>query len=169
MPNKQALLEFLIHIIPEHDNIYTRFFYVKIFVKAKHHFAFFILIILGGTLLFFSSELFLPDAIKKLVFRSPQIDTIGHFIVFFILTWAVSSILKLSLTASFLTLAFYGALSELGQLYLGFRSAEFSDFFADIAGISLYIFLKYSHLRYKIFTLKRIIQAKKPVSVKLNQ
>ncbi len=138
-------------------------------MKAQHHLIFFILIVTGASLLFFSSELLLPDAIKKLIFRSPQIDTIGHFIGFFVLTWLVSSILKFSLLNTLFTLSFYAALSELGQYYLGFRNAEFSDFFADIAGVSLYLFLKYTYLRYKLFTLKRIIQVRESAKVKLNQ
>jgi len=138
-------------------------------VKARHHLIFFILIITSAILLFFSSELLLPDAIKKLIFRSPAIDTIGHFIGFFVLTWLVASILKLSLLSTLFTLSFYAALSELGQYYLGFRNAEFSDFFADIAGISLYIFLKYTFLKYKVFMLKRIIQAKQAAKAKLSK
>jgi len=137
-------------------------------VKAHHHLAFFILILCCAALLFFSSELLLPDTIKKLVFRSPQIDTIGHFIGFFVLTWLASSILKLSLLSTLFTLSFYAALSELGQYYLGFRNAEFSDFFADIAGICLYIFLKYTYLKYKLFTLKKIIKTNQTAKVKLN-
>ena len=129
-------------------------------MKVKHHLIFFIIILTCAILLFFSSELLLPEAIKKLVFRSPQIDTIGHFICFFILTWVVSSILKFSLINTFLTLSFYAALSELGQYYLGFRNGEFSDFFADIVGISLYLLLKFSYLKYKIFILKQIIRLK---------
>jgi len=135
-------------------------------VKAQHHLTFFILIVTCAALLFFSSELLLPEAIKRLVFRSPAIDTIGHFIGFFVLTWLVSSIIKLSLLSTLFTLIFYGALSELGQYYLGFRNAEFSDFFADVAGISLYILLKYAYLKYKIFTLKRIIKVRQISKVK---
>lgn len=138
-------------------------------MKAYHHLAFFILIILGASLLFFSSELLLPDTIKRLVFRSPQIDTIGHFIGFFVLTWLISSVIKLSLLSSLFTLSFYAALSELGQYYLGFRNAEFSDFFADIAGVSLYIFLKYTHLTYKLFILKKIIEINQATQTKVNQ
>jgi len=138
-------------------------------VKAKHHLLFFILLLASASLLFFSSELLLPESIKKLVFRSPQIDTIGHFIGFFVLTWLVSSILKLSLLSTLFTLSLYAALSELGQLYLGFRNAEFSDFWADIAGISLYILLKYSYLKYKIFTLKRMIKIEQVAKAKLCQ
>lgn len=136
-------------------------------MKAQHHLAFFILIFCSAILLFFSSELLLPEAIKRLVFRSPQIDTIGHFIGFFVLTWLVSSILKFSLLSTLFTLSFYAALSELGQYYLGFRNAEFSDFFADIVGISLYIFLKHTYLKYKSLILKRM--TKQAAKAKLNQ
>ena len=171
MPNKQAFREIITQHSLYRDIIYILFLNLITFLllKARHHLAFFMIVIGCASLLFFSSELLLPEAIKKLVFRSPQIDTIGHFICFFILSWVVCSILKLSLLRTFITLTFYAALSELGQYYLGFRRAEFSDFFADVAGISLYIFLKYSHLRYKLFTLKRIIKAKESASVKVNQ
>lgn len=129
-------------------------------MKVQHHLVFFMLIITGAVLLFFSSELLLPEAIKKLIFRSPQIDTIGHFIGFFVLAWIVSSVLKLSILSSLFTLIFYAALSELGQYYLGFRNAEFSDFFADITGISVYLFLKYTYSRYKTLILKNIIKTR---------
>jgi hypothetical protein len=137
-------------------------------VKAQHHLIFFLLVLCAASLLFFSSELLLPESIKKIVFRSPQIDTIGHFIGFFILTWFVSSILKLSIFNTFFSLSFYSALSELGQYYLGFRNGEFSDFFADIAGISLYLFLKYVYLLYKFYTLKRIIHTRESAKVRTN-
>ena len=104
---------------------------------------------IAAILLFFSSELLLPAELKKIIFRSPQIDTIGHFISFFILAWLVHSLIKLTLLETLITLSFYGALSELGQYYLGFRNGEFSDFFADIAGISLFILLKLLYLAYK--------------------
>lgn len=118
-------------------------------MKIRHHLTFFILIISAAILLFFSSELLLPAELKKIVFRSPQIDTIGHFIGFFILAWLVHSLIKLTLIETFITLIFYGALSELGQYYLGFRNGEFSDFYADIAGISSFILLKLLYLVYK--------------------
>jgi VanZ family protein len=118
-------------------------------LKTRHHLTFFILIISAAILLFFSSELLLPAELKKIVFRSPQIDTIGHFIGFFVLAWLVHSLIKLTLRETLITLSFYGALSELGQYYLGFRNGEFSDFFADVAGISLFILLKLLYLTYK--------------------
>jgi len=124
-------------------------------LKTRHHLTFFILIISAAILLFFSSELLLPAALKKIVFRSPQIDTIGHFIGFFVLAWLVHSLIKLTLVETSITLSFYGALSELGQYYLGFRNGEFSDFFADIAGISLFILLKSLYLIYKKACIKK--------------
>lgn len=114
------------------------------------------LILSTAILLFFSSELLLPAELKKIVFRSPQIDTIGHFISFFILAWIVHSLIKLTLLKTLITLSFYGALSELGQYYLGFRNGEFSDFFADITGISLFIVLKLLYLAYKKYLIKTL-------------
>lgn len=129
------------------------------------------MIISAAILLFFSSELLLPTELKKIVFRSPQIDTIGHFISFFILAWLTHSVLKLTLVKILITLSFYGALSELGQYYLGFRNGEFSDFFADIAGISSFILLKLLYLAYrrsciKPFSKKHSITSKFPRSDK---
>jgi VanZ family protein len=117
-------------------------------VKKRHHFTFFLLIISAVILLFFSSELSLPPALKILVFHSSQIDTIGHFIVFFILAWVTHSLIKLTLKEVFITLSFYGAMSEIGQYYLGFRNGEVTDFFADVAGVSLFILLKLLYLTY---------------------
>lgn len=125
-------------------------------MKIRHHLTFFILIISAAILLFFSSELLLPTELKRLVFRSPQIDTIGHFIGFFILAWLVHSLIKLTLRETLITLSFYGALSELGQYYLGFRNGEFSDFFADIVGISSFILLKLLYFTYKKVLIKQV-------------
>lgn len=118
-------------------------------MKIRHHLTFFILIISAAILLFFSSELLLPIELKKVIFRSPQIDTIGHFISFFILAWLIHSLMKLTLLETLITLSFYGALSELGQYYLGFRNGELSDFYADITGVGLFILLKLLYLIYK--------------------
>lgn len=125
-------------------------------MKIRHHLTFFIIIISTAMLLFFSSELLLPTELKKIVFRSPKIDTIGHFIAFFILAWLIHSLIKLTLVKTFITLSFYGALSELGQYYLGFRNGELSDFFADIAGISSFILLKLLYLAYKNIYFKKL-------------
>lgn len=126
------------------------------FVKARYHLLFFSLLVIAAVLLFFSSAFLLPAELKNAVFRSPQIDTIGHFISFFILAWVIHSHLKISLITTFSTLTFYGAFTELGQYYLGFRNGEFSDFFADILGILLFIVLKKLYLFYKqvLFSIK---------------
>jgi VanZ family protein len=123
-------------------------------VKIRHHLTFFILIISAAILLFFSSELLLPIELKKVIFRSPQIDTIGHFISFFILAWLIHSLMKLTLLETLITLSFYGALSELGQYYLGFRNGELSDFYADVTGVGLFILLKLLYLIYKKFLVR---------------
>lgn len=137
-------------------------------MKAHHHLTFFILILCGVCLLFFSSELLLPESVKKLIFRFPEIDSIGHFIGFFVLTCLVSSILHFSPSNTFYSLCFYSALSELGQYYLGFRNGEFSDFCADVAGISCYLLLKYSYSLYKLFTLKRLLKIRESAKVQTN-
>jgi len=48
-----------------------------------------------------------------------------------------------------LTVAFYGALTEVGQFYLGFRSGEFNDFFSDLVGIALFGLIRWSILMYR--------------------
>lgn len=125
-------------------------------MKVRHHLLFFILLTLAAILLFFSSALLLPTELKNAVFRSPQIDTIGHFIGFFVFAWLLHSLLKITLILTFFTLVFYGALSELGQYYLGFRNGEYSDFFADIAGIAFFILLKVFYLYYKKILLSKM-------------
>lgn len=64
------------------------------------------------------------------------------------LSWLVHSLIKVPLTITILTLSFYGGLTELGQLYLGFRNGELIDFLADVAGILFFAFTKltYSYL-----------------------
>ncbi|WP_159818586.1 VanZ family protein [Colwellia sp. 20A7] len=130
-------------------------------MKVRHHLTFFIFMFCCGIALFFSHELLLPDALTRLVFRSPQIDTIGHFISFFVLSWLAISVIKLSLLTTFVTLSFYAGLSELGQYYLGFRNGEFSDFFADVAGIVLYILFKVAYFRYRSFMIQKIKKSKR--------
>ena len=124
-------------------------------MKVRHHLTFFIFVFCCGIALLFSHQLLLPDALTRLVFRSPQIDTIGHFISFFVLSWLAISVIKLPLLTTFFTLFFYAGLSELGQYYLGFRNGEFSDFFADVGGIILYILLKITYFRYKSFLIQK--------------
>jgi hypothetical protein len=72
------------------------------------------------------------------------------------LAWVIHSLIKLTLAETFITLSFYGALSEIGQYYLGFRNGELSDFFSDIAGISCFILLKLLYLFYKKTLIKQV-------------
>ena len=111
-------------------------------MKARQHYYFFITVIIITLLLLFAHE-FLPDALRKRIFQFPEIDTIGHLTSFFILTWVSHSIIKLSLSLSVPLLIFYGALTEVGQSFLGYRSGQFGDFVADVVGISLFVLAKW--------------------------
>lgn len=113
-------------------------------MKSRYH----LLLLALLTLLFFSIYWLSAD-FRYLVFRSTKIDSIGHIISFFLLTWVVHNILKLPLISTIISLSFYAALTELGQWYLGFRNAEFTDFFADLVGIMFFVILRWSFLAYK--------------------
>ena len=117
-------------------------------MKARHHLLFFFALFIGFLLLVFATELFIPENIKNAIFKFPQIDTIGHFTGFFILTWVISSVLRLPLLNIVICLIFYGALTEIGQWYLGFRNGEFTDFLADATGILIFALLKWSAIVY---------------------
>jgi|TARA_B110000116_G_C16520112_1_gene439599 VanZ family protein len=114
-------------------------------VKARQHYYFFITIIIVSILLLFAHE-FLPDQLRKRIFQFPEIDTIGHLTSFFILTWVSHSVIKLSLPFCIPLLIFYGALTEIGQSFLGYRSGELGDFIADIVGISLFLLAKWLYV-----------------------
>ncbi|ALO34025.1 hypothetical protein CMT41_04255 [Colwellia sp. MT41] len=114
-------------------------------MKARQHTYFFIAVIIVTILLLFAHE-FLPDTIRKRIFQFPAIDTMGHLISFFILTWVSHSVIKLSLRLCVPLLMFYGALTEIGQSFLGYRSGEFGDFIADVIGISLFVLATWLYL-----------------------
>ena len=90
------------------------------------------------------------------------IDTLGHFVGFFFLTWLVFlTLIKFSTANSSLTqlminlalsMIVYAALSELGQYVLGFRHGEVSDFIADLLGIITFTLL---YLFYALLTTSR--------------
>ena len=88
-----------------------------------------------------------PTELTKLFYKFPKIDTIGHFISFFLLTWLVNSLLKVPMVQSVLVLFFYAILTEVGQYHLLFRSAELTDVLADTVGIFTFIFIKLTYLR----------------------
>ena len=113
-------------------------------MKSRYHLS--ILTIIG--ILFFCLY-FLSDDFRRLAFRSTQIDSIGHIIVFFTLAWILHSILKLPLINISLTVIFYGALTEFGQFYLGFRTGEFNDFFSDVIGVTLFCVIRWSIFIYR--------------------
>lgn len=111
-------------------------------MKNLHHFLFFLTLLLVAIGLTFSGE------IRNIVFRNTQVDTIGHFIGFFCLTWVLSSFAKLPSWPLTVSLVAYAALTELGQYYLGYRNGEIKDFVADLTGIFLFILIKWVWLVY---------------------
>ncbi|MDO6444553.1 VanZ family protein [Colwellia sp. 1_MG-2023] len=88
------------------------------------------------TIILLTSAFFEPLFIIE---QSLQIDTLGHFLGFYCLTWFLHKNLSLPLVNICLCMIFYGAVTELSQLYLGFRKGEVSDFVADVVGITLYM------------------------------
>ena len=84
-----------------------------------------------------------------LLYKHTQIDTIGHFVSFFLLGALLHYLIKISLFVSCTCLIFYGALSELGQYYLGFRNAEFRDFYADALGVLAFALFKWCIFLYQ--------------------
>ncbi|GHE94771.1 VanZ family protein [Thalassotalea profundi] len=97
---------------------------------------------------------FMLDDLRAIVFRGTQIDSIGHIISFFLLTWLLNGIFKLPLTNCVITISIYAALTELGQYYLGFRNGELSDFFADLVGIALFALLRWGITIYRQSRIK---------------
>jgi VanZ family protein len=86
--------------------------------------------------------------LRSLLIQHTRIDSWGHLIGFFLLMWILHSLIKLPLLNSAICMTFYAALSEIGQYYLGFRNGEFRDFIADIAGILLFMLLKWISMVY---------------------
>ena len=66
----------------------------------------------------------------------PGTDKIHHIIAFMALTLPCAAFYPKALFRLMLTATTYGALIEVIQPYIG-RSGEFTDFFADLAGIGL--------------------------------
>ena len=100
--------------------------------------AFFILLFIAVSLV-----VFLSGEVRSVIFQYVKIDSIGHFIGFFSLTWLLSTMLKLPLLNLTLTLVVYSALTEVGQHYLGFRNGEFRDVIADTLGILSFMLIKW--------------------------
>jgi VanZ family protein len=123
----------------------------KTLMKSRYHLSILAIIVTLFFCLYFSL-----DGFRRIVFRSTEIDSIGHIISFFALAWVLHSILKLPLLNTMLTVAFYGALTELGQYYLGFRNGELSDFISDIIGVTLFGIIRWSILMYRNRSSQRL-------------
>ncbi|WP_163935973.1 VanZ family protein [Paraferrimonas sp. SM1919] len=91
-------------------------------------------------------------AISYLVFSKPSypkvdidhFDKIGHFSAFFALALlTANSFPKLSNFGVLLIMASYACLIEFVQYFLPYRSAEWADFAADMAGAMTYMILHY--------------------------
>lgn len=111
-------------------------------MKARQHYYFFLALVALFSILFFAHH-FLPESFRKHFYQLPAIDTLGHIIGFFILTWVCHSIIKLSLRICVPLLIFYAALTEIGQSYLSFRKGEAGDYIADVIGVLLFVMLKW--------------------------
>ncbi|REL27920.1 hypothetical protein DXX93_16035 [Thalassotalea euphylliae] len=111
-------------------------------MKNLHHILFILLLVLTGIALTFS------PALRDIIVSNTQIDTVGHVIGFFILTWVLSSVFKLPSWPLVIALISYAAVSEVAQHYLGFRNGEVKDFVGDSIGILLFMLLKWLWLVY---------------------
>lgn len=111
----------------------------------KSHLQLLLLLISSIILLLF---FFIPSDTSAAVLNEIRIDTFGHIVGFFVLSWVLIGLLKLPLINTVICLYFYSALTEMGQYYLGFRSGEFIDFIADIIGVSLFAALQWSLIIY---------------------
>lgn len=89
------------------------------------------------------------------IFTQVKIDTWGHFISFFFLTWLLHALFRIPLINTGICLSFYAAFSELGQYYLGYRNGEFLDFLANIIGIALFMAIRWGMIVYGRSTYKR--------------
>lgn len=113
-------------------------------MKRYHQLLLFFIFLLFLVLMFF-----IPADLKASVINKIKIDTVGHIIGFFGLTWILVGFIKLPLINTVICLFFYSALTEFSQYYLGFRSGEFFDFIADIVGISLFAFFQWLQIVYR--------------------
>jgi VanZ family protein len=91
---------------------------------------------------------YIPEQLKDFFINKIQIDTVGHVIGFFGLTWLLVGLIKLPLLNTVMCLYFYSALTELSQYYLGFRNGEFVDVVADVIGVSLFAICHWLHALY---------------------
>lgn len=101
------------------------------------------------TLLTISSSIFMIEDVRTTFVDNIQIDSVAHFIGFFFIAALLNGIVKLPLMNCIIVLIFYAALTEWGQLYLGFRNAEIKDFVGDVLGVLTYALLRWTYLIFK--------------------
>ena len=116
------------------------FFNIRLFVNYRNHIVFFLVVLVFFITLISSNDL------RSFIIQYTRIDNVGHFIGFFCLTWLLHGVLNLPLKNILFCLIFYGALSEFGQHYLGFRNGEFNDFIADVFGVLLFALFKWAQV-----------------------
>ena len=107
-----------------------------------------LLLIILASLLILVPFILIPNDLKAYVLNKIQLDTVGHIIGFFGLTWILIGFIKLPLVNTVICLFIYSALTELSQYYLGFRRGEIADFVADVVGIFLFAFVQWLTMIY---------------------
>lgn len=74
-----------------------------------------------------------------------RLDSLGHFLGFFVLAMATNAWLKIPPLKTTALLILYALLTELGQHYLGYRNGELRDFFADSFGLLFFLLIKLTY------------------------
>ena len=83
------------------------------------------------------------------VSNNVRIDTVSHFIGFLALSFFSLYVLQIRILTTIIVLVIYAAATELGQAYLGFRNAQFSDFIADVLGVTMFALINWAHMVFK--------------------
>lgn len=109
-------------------------------MKNRHYLLLVLFLILSSILFILSGNH------ANSIVESTGIDSVGHLIGFFALTWVFHTVLRLELINTAICLIIYAGISELGQHYLGFRNGEFRDVVADIFGILLFVLIKWCYV-----------------------
>lgn len=98
-------------------------------------------ILLFVLLLCTTTVLFLLHRPVELVNTLSHLDKFFHFVLFFILTWSMSSALNTSLSLTLLVLLAYGFIIELIQSRIPGLVPDFYDWLADAVGVIAYFSL----------------------------
>ncbi|WP_394174377.1 VanZ family protein [Thalassotalea litorea] len=86
------------------------------------------------------SYLFWFDGVSEL-HRTHLLDKAAHFLVFFLLNGALYALCRIPQRVLLPGLICYAALTEIGQWLLGFRAAQWGDFYADVTGCLVFTML----------------------------